>query len=131
MAATLSTLAGMKIFLAFFSASVWLVVLLSGMYWGVSNEVSTDGLAGMFFLLSLSLAMACSGATLLLWATTYERLRTPGWLMLACAFLFWMGDGLVAGLLMVLPCLAYGAWAAWKSFAEFMSKPPVLPKADE
>lgn len=121
----------MKIILGFLSASVWLVVLLSGMYWSVSNEVSTDGLAGMFFLLMLSLAMACSGVFLLQWASAYERLRTPGWLLLACAVLFWLGDGLAAGLLMVLPCLAYAAWAAWKSFVEFMSKPPTLPRAGD
>ncbi|MDT8992487.1 hypothetical protein RQP54_16575 [Curvibacter sp. APW13] len=117
----------MRIVLGFLSASVWLVVLLSGMYWGVSADVSTDGWVGMLFLLTLSLALACSGVFLLLWAGRFERLRTPGWVLLGCAILFWMGDGLVAGLLMVVPSLGYAAWAGWKSFAEFMSQPPILP----
>lgn len=120
----------MRIVLAFLSGSVWLVALLSGMYWGVSADVSTDGWIGMFFLVTLSLAMFCSGVALLLWASRYERLRTPGWLMLACGILFWMGDGLVAGLLMVLPCLGYASWATWRSFTEFMAQPPTPPSPD-
>lgn len=121
----------MKIVCGFASAAVWLLVLLSGMYWGVSADVSTDGWVGMFFLLVLSLALACSGVFLLLWASRFERLRTPGWLLLGCALLFWLGDALVMGLLMVLPCLGYAGWAAWKSFAEFMSQAPQLPPADD
>lgn len=120
----------MKIFLGFTSAALWLVVLLSGMYWGVSADVSTDGWVGMFFLLMLSLAMACSGLVLLLWSRTYARLQTPGALLLGCSILFWLGEGLAAGVLMVVPCLAYAAWAVWKSFSEFMSRPPELPRAD-
>lgn len=120
----------MKIFLAFTSAALWLVVLLSGMYWGVSADVSTDGWVGMFFLLMLSLAMACSGLALLLWSRSYARLQTPGLLMLGGSVLFWLGDGLAAGVLMVVPCLAYAGWAVWKSFTEFMSKAPELPRPD-
>ena len=120
----------MKIFWGFACAALWLVVLLSGMYWGVSADVSTDGWVGMFFLLMLSLAMACSGLVLLLWSRSYARLQTPGALLLGCAVLFWLGDGLVAGVLMVVPCLAYAGWAVWQSFTEFMSRPPELPRAD-
>lgn len=120
----------MKIVLSFVTAALWLVVLLSGMYWGVSADVSTDGWVGMFFLLMLSLTLACTGILLLLWSRSYARLQTPGALLLGCSVLFWLGDGLVAGLLMVLPCLAYAAWAAWKSFAEFMSQPAARPPAD-
>ena len=114
----------MRIALGFLSASMWLVVLLSGMYWSVSADVSTDGWVGMLFLLTLSLSLASSGVFLLLWAGRFERLRTPGWLLVGCAALFWLGDGLAAGLLMVLPCLGYAAWAGWTSFVEFMSQSP-------
>ena len=120
----------MKIFLAFASAALWLVVLLCGMYWGVSADVSTDGWVGMFFLLMLSLAMALSGLVLLLWSRSYARLQTPGVLLLGCSVLFWLGDGLVAGMLMVVPCLAYAGWAVWQSFTEFMSRSPGRPSAD-
>lgn len=120
----------MKVFLAFASAAFWLVVLLCGMYWGVSADVSTEGWGGMFFLLMLSLAMALSGFVLLLWSHSYARLQTPGALLLGCSVLFWLGDGLVAGVLMVVPCLVYAGWAVWKCFTEFMSKAPELPRAD-
>ena len=120
----------MRIVLAFLSGSVWLVALLSGMYCGVSADVSTDGWIGMFFLLTLSLAMFCAGVTLQLWAPHYERLRTPGWLMLGCSILFWMGDGLVAGVLMVLPCVVYAGWAVWRSFTDFMARPPTPPSTE-
>lgn len=120
----------MKVFLAFASAALWLVVLLCGMYWGVSADVSTDGWVGMFFLLMLSLAMALSGLVLLLWSRSYARLQTPGALLLGCSVLFWLGDGLVAGMLMVVPCLVYAGWAVWQSFTEFMSRPPGRPNAD-
>lgn len=39
-------------------------------------------------------------------------------------------EGLVAGVLMVVPCLAYASWAVWKSFTEFMSRRPELPRTD-
>lgn len=117
----------MRIILGFLSASMWLLVLLSGMYWSVSTDVSTDGWVGMLFLLMLSLSLACSGALLLLWAGHFERLRMPGWVLVGCAVLFWLGDGLVAGVLMVVPSLGYAAWAGWKSFAEFMAQTPEPP----
>lgn len=113
----------MKLVVGLFTASLWLVVLLSGMYWVVSADVSTDGWVGMFFLVMLSVSLACTGAVLLLWSRQYDRLRGPGWLLVACAILFWLGDGWVAGVLMVLPCLGYAAWAAWRSFVDFMSQP--------
>lgn len=105
-------------------ASLWLVVLLSGTYCGVSVDGGSDTWVADFFACMLSLALACTGAVLLWWGRQHTQLRNSGWLMLVCSVVVWLSDGVLAAALMVLFCLVYAGWAVWQSIAQAWTRPP-------